>query len=1051
RKCADNLKLTIEKVQDVDMVAKGVANGELLIKGIVYVQLRVKDKNIKTPVLVVDGETTIRDDEILLGTNFTSQFICTYTDEGIYLDGKFYPKLEELVQEGSQIQKEFEKIPTSRIEIETMDEEDKIYAKFDTVISKDDLDISNITIDIPRKMLNNKTYRRPPRFRYSPLQEALIVSYVQRLLDKGIVIRKETPFVTNFILVQPKSSKGEVRFAVDLRALNEITQPDMYVTKTPMELMNYLSKAELFSTLDIRKAFWGMRIPNEDIKYYGVYTPMGTVCFVRVPFGDINAMANFQRIYDTIIRESIPNNSVAYVDDLIIYSKNNTQKHVKLVNEAMKGFAKYGIKINKDKSLLLQKSIKFLGWEIFNGTRKPGNQIQTLKERRNPNSPKEVKSLLGALNFFRDAVDNYSNIVRPMQECSNVLKKDFMWTSECEMAKLEVFRALDTILLIPRFDQPFYIYTDASMYALAGCILQIVENKLYPVKFYSKKVKHCKRAKSINLLEMQAIACTLVANLELLYLSEIKIFTDNKSVLAILRDGVDPDYSKYIAMISSFNYTIQYINTKDNTMADYISRQEWDDKEQVVNCNVMSLMDKENIIQDRDEYNLENMEHIEHENDLNKNGVETEIERVKKFRHNVQQLQELDMEMANDIKKEPGKYIKLNKVWHIKMFLQEEEKEILVPVIPKQLRKTVIEMVHDGNGHVGYRKTWRLLKMLAYWPNYKKEVRNHIRSCDICQKYSDMRPELPLLKHSQLPTEPFRVIAIDVGVVPGYGLVLQAICSLTRFWIPQVIKDQTTQVLIQALNKGVFLRVGVPERIICDSYPSFISSEFKHFMDTWGVELHITTPYAKTKNSIVERSFRTMWDLIGKMKERCGEPRMDFETMVLTAAYYYNTNYQLTLDESPFLLVFNKKEKPFMLRDQGIAMVDKFPELTDTLASIRNGWESAIEKANSNRIQDNERKNVKENRGEPVFQMGEKVLIKNYVKGKLDGNYIGPYIVVRREGNEYSLRKEENIRGRLMKRSVNDILTYVEALGQIQNNAEKEKDTNKIILDLMQK
>ncbi|CEF69064.1 Zinc finger, CCHC-type domain-containing protein [Strongyloides ratti] len=48
RKCADNLKLTIEKVQDVDMVAKGVANGELLIKGIVSSFTRVMSFRLKT-------------------------------------------------------------------------------------------------------------------------------------------------------------------------------------------------------------------------------------------------------------------------------------------------------------------------------------------------------------------------------------------------------------------------------------------------------------------------------------------------------------------------------------------------------------------------------------------------------------------------------------------------------------------------------------------------------------------------------------------------------------------------------------------------------------------------------------------------------------------------------------------------------------------------------------------------------------------------------------------------------------------------------------------
>uniref|UniRef100_A0A0N5BF03 Reverse transcriptase domain-containing protein n=1 Tax=Strongyloides papillosus TaxID=174720 RepID=A0A0N5BF03_STREA len=275
------LELSVENVMSEKISVKGVTNDELKVDGIVYVKMKVEDKEFDTPILVVSGRTTIPDDEILLGTNFTSQFVCTYTDNGVYFGKKFYPNLDyksDIKNEGRKEASMVEMYPGLTVKLE--DEEGRIFAKFDKVISKDDLDIGTIDFEIPRKVLNNKPYRRPPRFRYSSLQEALIVAYVKRLLENNIVVMKDTPYVTNFILVQSRHKKDDIRFAVDLRALNEITQPDLYVTKTPNELMNYLGEAELFSSLDIHRAFWSMKIPEENIGYYGVFTPLGTICFL---------------------------------------------------------------------------------------------------------------------------------------------------------------------------------------------------------------------------------------------------------------------------------------------------------------------------------------------------------------------------------------------------------------------------------------------------------------------------------------------------------------------------------------------------------------------------------------------------------------------------------------------------------------------------------------------------------------------------------------------------------------------------------------------------
>jgi len=91
------------------------------------------------------------------------------------------------------------------------------------------------------------------------------------------------------------------------------------------------------------------------------------------------------------------------------------------------------------------------------------NKVQTIKDWPIPKNIKEVQSFLGFANFYHQFIKNYSNIAVPLMAliCKDI---QFEWTFHANNAfnHLHVLFCQAPILLLPNFQRPFIIETDAS-------------------------------------------------------------------------------------------------------------------------------------------------------------------------------------------------------------------------------------------------------------------------------------------------------------------------------------------------------------------------------------------------------------------------------------------------------------------------------------------------------------------------------------------------------------------------------------------------------------
>ena len=74
----------------------------------------------------------------------------------------------------------------------------------------------------------------------------------------------------------------------------------------------------------------------------------------------------------------------------------------------------------------------------------------------------------------------------------------------------------------------------------------------------------------------------------------------------------------------------------------------------------------------------------------------------------------------------------------------------------------------------------------------------------------------------------------------------------------------TSTTTIQCL-RGVFARFGLPERIVTDNAPNFVSAEFSHFLCQNGIKQTTSAPYHPASNGLAERAAKIFKNGMKKM------------------------------------------------------------------------------------------------------------------------------------------------------------------------------------------
>jgi hypothetical protein len=245
------------------------------------------------------------------------------------------------------------------------------------------------------------------------------------LQEAGYIHLSSSPWGAPVLFVQKKD--GLQRMCVDYRSLNDVTIKNKYPLPLIEDLFDQMRGARVFSKINLRSGYHQMKIRPFDIPKTTFSTRYGLYEFTVMSFGLTNAPAYFMNLMNKVFMEYLYRFVVVFVDDILIYSKNDSdhEEHLRMVLQKLRDNQLYA-KFTKCEFWLDE--VPFLGHIISKG----GISVDLAKVTaivgwKIPSSVTGVRSFLGLVGYYRRFIEGFSKIAKPM---TSLLEKgkEFNWT-----------------------------------------------------------------------------------------------------------------------------------------------------------------------------------------------------------------------------------------------------------------------------------------------------------------------------------------------------------------------------------------------------------------------------------------------------------------------------------------------------------------------------------------------------------------------------------------------------------------------------------------------
>ena len=118
-------------------------------------------------------------------------------------------------------------------------------------------------------------------------------SEIKEMLELGVIEKSVSPYSSPVVLVPKKDSS--VRFCIDFRKLNKVTEFDAEPMPNMEEVISRMSGHKFFTRMDCSKDYWQVGLPDNCKHLTAFETPQGFFQFKTMPFGLVNSGATFCR------------------------------------------------------------------------------------------------------------------------------------------------------------------------------------------------------------------------------------------------------------------------------------------------------------------------------------------------------------------------------------------------------------------------------------------------------------------------------------------------------------------------------------------------------------------------------------------------------------------------------------------------------------------------------------------------------------------------------------------------------------------------------------
>jgi len=287
---------------------------------------------------------------------------------------------------------------------------------------------------------------------------------LEEMQQQGVIEPSNSPWASPVVLVRKKD--GSLRFCIDYRKLNKVTRKDSYPLPRVDDLLDSLSDAQWFSTLDLRSGYWQVEIDPGDREKTAFSTQNGLFQFRVMPFGLCNAPSTFQRLMELVLAGLSWEVCLAYLDDVVIFGR-TWEEHLERLRIVLIRLREAHLKLHPKKCQFFRKCIVFLGHVISNsGVSTDPEKISSIVNWPTPTNVTELRSFLGLASYYRRFICRFAEVAAPLHRLQEKAIS-FQWSEQCNSAFETLKRRLSSapVLAFPRSSDTFILSMELVLFS----------------------------------------------------------------------------------------------------------------------------------------------------------------------------------------------------------------------------------------------------------------------------------------------------------------------------------------------------------------------------------------------------------------------------------------------------------------------------------------------------------------------------------------------------------------------------------------------------------
>ena len=879
-----------------------------------------------------------------------------------------------------------------------------------------------------------------------------ITQMVNEMEKRGIVRPSSSPWASPVVLVPKKD--GSLRFCVDFRRLNSITQKDVYPLPRVDDILDTLGNARFFTTLDLASGYWQVPLDDDTIPKTAFTTHKGLYEFVRMPFGLCNAPATFQRAMQSVLAGLEWRDCFVYIDDILIASA-TFEEHLQHLEQVFNRLRTANLRLKPKKCRFLCKEVKYLGHVIsVHGVLPDPEKTNQVKSFPTPTDVTSVRRFLGLASYYRRFVPKFAKIAAPLHA---LLKKEnvFEWTTECTTAFNLLKDALTSslILVYPKFgpDSEFILETDASYVGLGAVLSQQQEDgKAHPIAYASRSLNVHEKKYGVTELETLGLVWAVRYFRPYLLGHKTTVFTDHSACLSLLNHPrPSGKLARWALTIQEMDLLIKHRPGKSNTNADALSRHPVPQRAASENAGVPSPSDdcneslpcigtpqpskcisrqSPNISvcsvnskneNENDEIKMKNDEKKKNEIILNPKGIISDCNCMQKASREIRELQLKDTTLTPYFQYLEEHKLPTSETESRRIVLECEKLEVIdgilhhdnpvdssqwCVVVPSDLRPLLLSEAHSSifSGHFSERKIYERLRRQYWWRGMRADVRRFCRACITCASRKGpgraVRPPL-----NPIPVKkPFHRIAVDVLTMPltsrGNRYIVVFMDYFSKWAEAFAVPDQQAPTIARLLVDNIICRHGVPEELLSDRGSNFLSDLMMEICRILGIKKLNTSGYHPQTDGLVEKFNST---LLGMMSKCSDSKTLEWDQQLPTLLFAYRSMVQESTKESPFFLLYGRDPRlpteSVLGTTNAAYLVDMEDYRSEFLLSLAKAQKLALE--NIRKAQSKQKEFYDRASENPKYRIGDRVM--TYMPGDITGKdwklarpYHGPYRII---------------------------------------------------------